>query len=373
MVINKLFTSRSEKAHPLTYDAALAALRNVKFPGMSRDIISFGFVQDLKVDPAAGSIALQLSISSERPELAEEIRKNTDAALRSVPGVKTVAIELSRPTPPSQPRHDHAQATRAAIAGAAQILAVASGKGGVGKSTISTNLAYALADRGLRVGLLDADIHGPNVPALLELREPHAISADQLLLPVHHLGVEIVSLALISMGDTPVIWRGPMVAKMVTEFLHRVAWPELDVLVVDLPPGTGDVQLSLVQQADLTGALIVTTPQELSLLDARKGLRMFQQVDTPVLGIIENMSHYVCSSCGHEEYLFGRDGGVRVALELTIPLLGRIPLDVRVQGNHGSPCVRSFPDSPAAAAFRDIAASVERLLGRPAAASPANS
>ena len=244
------------------------------------------------------------------------------------------------------------------LAGVKNIIAVASGKGGVGKSTVAVNLAMVLAETGASVGLLDADIYGPSLPLMIGICErPTADPRTGLLTPLEKHGLRLMSMGFISDAKTAVIWRGPMVHKMITTFMGQVDWGTLDYLVMDLPPGTGDAQLTITQTAPLTGAVIVTTPQDVSLIDARKGLLMFQQVNVPVLGIVENMSYFVCDECGKRHEIFRHGGGRRASEELGIPFLGEVPLDPRVTlgGDQGTPVVTSAPDSPASQALREVA------------------
>ncbi len=253
---------------------------------------------------------------------------------------------------------------RKAIPGVKDLLAISSGKGGVGKSTVSANLAVALAQQGLAVGLLDADIYGPNIPGMLGLKEKPAVAPDSgLLVPGVAWGLRALSMGLLIDRGAPVIWRGPMLAKMIHQFLFQVEWGPLDVLVLDLPPGTGDVQITLTQSAPLTGAAIVTTPSALALADVRRGARMFRQSEVPLLGIIENMSHFTCPQCQHTAALFG-EGGEGIARDFGVPLLGQIPLDPRLRAcaDEGTPLVCAAPDSPAGAALRGVAGKLGALL-----------
>ena len=258
--------------------------------------------------------------------------------------------------------HTH---NRQPIEGVKEMLAVSSGKGGVGKSTISVNLAVSLARKGLAVGLMDTDIYGPNIPGMLGVGQPPEPSGDgQLLLPATACGLKTISMGLFLDRGTPVIWRGPMLAKMISQFLFGVEWGALDVLVLDLPPGTGDVQITLTQDAPLTSALIVTTPSDIALEDVRRGVEMFRQTDVPILGLVENMSHFVCHRCQHVSAIFGEGGGQRTADHFGIPLLARIPLDSRLRdcSDAGTPFVEAAPDSPAARALGDLTdAVIERL------------
>jgi ATP-binding protein involved in chromosome partitioning len=273
-----------------------------------------------------------------------------------MPGVPA-RVELVRAAPPAPPRPRGPQP----IPGVANVLAVASGKGGVGKSTVATNLALALVSLGQRTGLMDADVYGPSVPLMLGIEEKARTGEDRRILPVERHGLRVVSMGMFVGETTPVIWRGPMITKLITEFLRNVEWGELDVLVLDLPPGTGDVQLTLTQQVPLAGGVIVTTPQDVALADVRRGIEMFRQVHAPVLGLIENMSFHVCPGCGARADLFGHGGGAEMARQAGIPFLGEVPLvrAIREASDAGLPIVSAQPSHPQSRAFREIA---ERVL-----------
>ncbi|HKA36042.1 MAG TPA: Mrp/NBP35 family ATP-binding protein [Thermoanaerobaculia bacterium] len=351
----------------ITEDKVLETLRTVRFPGLTRDIVSFGFVKDLAV--GGGNVSFRLEITTDSPRAAEEIKRDATEKLRSLPGVNAVTIRMDTQQPgPAAPR--------GAVGGTPppqpNILpevrfkvAVASGKGGVGKSTVAANLALALAKTGQRVGLMDSDIYGPSQQMMMGIDEKPFVNQSDQIVPIERHGVKVMSLGFLMDVDQPVIWRGPMVMKAVEQFLQDVAWGPLDCLVIDLPPGTGDAQLTLTQKIHLSGAVIVTTPQDVSLIDARKGLAMFQKVNVPVLGIVENMSYYVCPKCGHREEIFKHGGGKRTADQLKIPFLGEIPLDpqVAVGGDAGVPIVSAAPDSAVTAAYLRIAEEIRRQLG----------
>jgi ATP-binding protein involved in chromosome partitioning len=346
-----------------TQEQVLEALKAVKFPGLSRDIVSFGFVRDLKVD--GGRVSFTIHFQTENPALGQQVIRDSEAAVRKVDGVTDVRVQSD--IGPRQPL-----AGPAGSAAPAQILdgvrfkiAVASGKGGVGKSTVSTNLALSLRALGYTVGLLDADIYGPSQQMMLGIQgKPQIDETDEKIVPMERHGIRTMSLGLITDPDTPVIWRGPMVMKALDQFLTDVKWGELDFMIIDLPPGTGDAQLTLTQKVPLTGAVIVTTPQDVALIDARKGLAMFRKVSVPVLGIVENMSYFICRHCGEREEIFGHGGGHKTADMLGVPFLGEVPIDpkVVVGGDTGEPIVVLDPSSPAAAAFRDIAAQIAKQV-----------
>lgn len=357
---------------PLNEETVLAALAKVKYPGFSRDIVSFGFVKDLAI--GGGNVSFRLVLSSDNPEAAQKIRSDAEEALRALPGVSavTIAVELpgaaaaaaaaaqgARPGGPAPwGQTEYLQQTRFTIA-------VASGKGGVGKSTVSANLALALARLGYKVGLLDCDIYGPSQQMMMGIAERPLVDDKEKILPIERWGVRVMSIGFLMDADTPVIWRGPMIYKAIEQFLGDVAWGEQDFLVVDLPPGTGDAQLTLSQKVALDGAVIVSTPQDVALIDARKGLAMFQKVNVPVLGIIENMSYYECPKCGNRDEIFKHGGGKTTADLLGVPFLGEVPIDPRVAlaGDAGKPIVASEPDSVVAKAFLKLAESVAKTLG----------
>ncbi len=350
----------------LTEERVLETLKTVRFPGLSRDIVSFGFVKDLAV--GGGNVSFRLEITTESPKAAEEIRRDATEKLRSLSGVQAVTIRVDvRPPSAAAPRSGAPpQAAGPAILPEVRYkIAVASGKGGVGKSTVAANLALALERLGHRVGLMDSDIYGPSQQMMMGIDEkPHVNESNQIV-PIERHGVKVMSLGFLMDVDQPVIWRGPMVMKAVEQFLQDVAWGALDFLVIDLPPGTGDAQLTLTQKIQLSGAVIVTTPQDVSLIDARKGLAMFQKVNVPVLGIVENMSYFVCPGCGRREEIFKHGGGERTALQLQVPFLGEIPLDPRVTagGDAGRPIVAGEPKSAVTEAYMRIAESVAKSVG----------
>ncbi len=350
----------------LTEEKVLEVLKTVRFPGLSRDIVSFGFVKDLAI--GGGNVSFRLEIMTESPRAAEEIRRDATEKLRALPGVNAVTIRLDvqqpGPAPPRgaagvpPPQANILQEVRFKVA-------VASGKGGVGKSTVAANLALALARVGHKVGLMDSDIYGPSQQMMMGIAEKPFINESNQIVPIDRFGVKVMSLGFLMDVDQPVIWRGPMVMKAVEQFLQDVAWGKLDFLLIDLPPGTGDAQLTLTQKIHLSGAVIVTTPQDVSLIDARKGLAMFQKVNVPVLGIVENMSYYICPQCGHREEIFKHGGGRRTAEQLKVPFLGEIPLDpkVAIGGDAGEPIVAAEPKSGVTAAYIRIAEEIARQLG----------
>ncbi len=345
----------------LNKELVLEILKRVKYPGLSRDIVSFGFVQDLEV--GGGNVSFHLSLTSNTPGVAEQIKHDCESLLAAQPGVRAVTIrtEVKPPTP-----------VAAAVAKGAEVMkdtrfivAVASGKGGVGKSTVATNLALSLANIGFKVGLMDSDIFGPSQQMMMGIKEKPYLSEDEKIIPIERYGVNVMSIGFLMDVDTPVIWRGPMVYKAVEQLLADVAWGKQDFLIVDLPPGTGDAQLTLTQKVQLSGAIIVTTPQDVALIDARKGLAMFRQVNVPVLGIIENMSFYECPKCHNRDYIFKKGGGQKTSEILGVPFLGGIPIDPKVvlTGDEGNPIVVSEPGSTVSQAFASLARRIAENLG----------
>jgi ATP-binding protein involved in chromosome partitioning len=326
--------------------AVLDALRIVKDPDLHRDIVDLGFVKDVKID--GGHVSFTIELTTPACPVRDQMRDQARAAVMGLSGVAAVNVTMSASVPSSVRRDTGPEQ----VPGIRNVVAVGAGKGGVGKTTVAVNLAIALAKAGSRVGLLDGDIYGPNVPIMLGLAGPMTADGDKIV-PSEVHGVKVVSMGFLTTDDSPVIWRGPMLHSVIRQFLQEVTWDELDYLVVDMPPGTGDVALSLSQTVPVAGAIVVTTPQEVSLSDSRKAVRMYQKLNIPVLGLIENMSYYVCPSCAHESDIFGRGGGERIAVELGVPFLGQIPIyePIRVGGDHGEPLVVSEPESPAARAF----------------------
>ena len=346
-------------------DRVWDALRGVRYPGMSRDIVSFGFVERVEVD--GGDVVVRLRMSTHKPEAAEKVKGEVEQAVAGVDGVVRSAVDLhvDKPSgggaagPPGGGQQQAVSADPELIPEVEHVVAVASGKGGVGKSTVAANLAIALARGGYAVGLLDADIYGPSMPTMFGIDERPRLQGNRIL-PFEKYGVKLMSLGFILEVDTPVIWRGPMVMRGIQQMLADVEWGVLDYMVVDLPPGTGDAQLTITQQVPLSSSVIVTTPQDVALIDARKGLAMFRKVNVPVAGIVENMSGFVCPNCGEETEIFKKGGGQRTAEELDTAFLGSVPLDPRIAvgGDSGVPIVVEDDEGPHAEAFQAIARSV---------------
>jgi ATP-binding protein involved in chromosome partitioning len=358
-----------------TREDILNALSQVVDPASGKSVRDLGFIQGLVVRD--GHVGFAVEVPAARGRTAEPLRKAAEDAVSVLPGVLSVTAVLTahneppnaRPAPPSQ-GHGH-QAKPAGIEGVGAVIAVASGKGGVGKSTVAVNLALGLAKLGLKVGLLDADIYGPSVPRLLDIR--HKPESDgHKLKPIEKFGIKTMSIGFLVAEDSPMIWRGPMVQSALTQMMNDVSWAPLDVLVVDMPPGTGDAQLTIAQRVPLKGAVIVSTPQDIALIDARKGIAMFEKTQVPILGLVENMSMFVCENCGHETHIFGHGGARAEAEKLMAPFLGEIPLvrRVREMSDAGTPVVASHPESAEATTFLAIAAQVAQKIAAPSRAAP---
>ena len=346
----------------ITEDDIKNALKAVKYPGYSRDIVSFGLVKQITTSDGAISVAMQLT--SGGPEIVQQIKTDSERVLKSLPGVSHVHVEVKAPAGPQTAAPSPWQ-SQTKVPGIKRVVAIASGKGGVGKSTASVNLACALKYLGVKVGLLDCDIYGPSIPLMMGIRQKPTVTEDEtkMVAPVGH-GVKLMSMGFLIDGDNPVIWRGPMITKTIQQFITSVAWGELDYLLVDLPPGTGDAQLSLCQTVPLDGGVIVTTPQEASLGVVRKGIAMFEKVNVPILGIIENMSYFTTPN-GERVEIFGHGGGHAEAEKQNITFLGEIPIftEIRIAGDAGVPVVVSAPEKPAAQSFIAIAGLLRQKLG----------
>ncbi|GMV20689.1 MAG: iron-sulfur cluster carrier protein [Acidimicrobiia bacterium] len=335
--------------------AVLDALRVVQDPDLHRDIVSLGFIKNVRITD--GHVAFQVELTTPACPVKDLMREQARAAVSALPGVTGVDVEMT-----AQVRAvGRPEAGRAPVEGVKNIIAVGAGKGGVGKTTVAVNLAVALAQAGSRVALLDGDMYGPNVPIMLGFDRGHRLEQDgDKILPAVAHGVASVSLGFLTQDDAPVIWRGPMLHGAMQQFFRDVRWDNIDYLVVDMPPGTGDVALSLSQTVPVSGAVVVTTPQTVSVADTRRAVKMYQKLNIPVIGLIENMSHFVCAGCGREADIFGKGGGEALAVELGIPFLGRIPLaePVRTGGDAGTPVVLSQPQSAPAQA---LTAAAERV------------
>ena len=340
-------------------EQVLEALRPIEDPDFKRSIVDLGFIKDLEID--AGRVSFKIELTTPACPVKEQFREAASRAVSALAGVDEVEVEMTANTRAAARSPDAPEG----LAQVKNIVAVASGKGGVGKSTISVNLAFGLLASGARVGLLDCDVYGPSIPLMTATSGKPAVTPDHKIHPLDVRGLKLMSIGFLAGEDAPVIWRGPMVHGIIRQFLSDVEWGELDYLVLDMPPGTGDAALTVTQTAPLAGALIVTTPQEVAVIDARKGLQMFRRVNVPVLGIVENMSYFIPPDLPDRRYpIFGQGGGERAARELGVPLLAQVPLqpDVVEAGDSGKPTLVANPDSPAGRVFADLVGSVARKL-----------
>ena len=331
-------------------DAVLNALRVVVDPDLRRDIVSLGFVKNVSID--GGRVGVTIELTTPACPVKDQMREQAIAAVRALPGVAEADVSMT-----AQVRAASApEAGRPPIPGVKNVIAVGAGKGGVGKTTVAVNLALALARCGSRVGILDGDIYGPNVPIMLGLQAQLTTDGKRIV-PAEKYGVQVVSVGFLTNDDAPVIWRGPMLHQAIQQFFREVAWKDLDYLIVDMPPGTGDVALSLSQTAPVVGAVVVTTPQQVSLADSRRAVRMYQKLNIPTLGIVENMSYYACPNCHHEADIFGHGGGEALATSMEVPFLGRLPVyqPIREGSDSGVPLVVGEPASVAAKSFLTVA------------------
>lgn len=336
------------------------ALKSVRYPGFSRDIVSFGLVKSIAVEN--GDVKVQLSLATNDPNVPATIKNDAEKVLRGITGVKNARVLIDIHAPPAGAGATAAVASR--IPGVGHVVAVASGKGGVGKSTVAANLAIALQQQGARVGLCDCDIYGPSISLMFGTRERPVATEENKIVPVEQYQLKLMSMGFLLDDASPAILRGPMVTRYTQQFLRQVEWGELDYLILDLPPGTGDIQLTIVQTVALSGAIIVTTPQEVALIDARKAATMFEKVNVPVLGLVENMSYFLSPSDNKRYDIFGSGGGEREAKRLRVPLLGQVPIDIatREAGDRGRPIVAEDSKSPVSAAFLRIADQIRKLL-----------
>lgn len=339
----------------ITEQTVLDSLKQIIDPDLRRDIVTLGFVRDLKID--GGDVSFRIVLTTPACPVKDEMEGMAREIVRVLPGVTNVNVTMDAEVPQGR-----GVANSVAVPGVKNIIAVSSGKGGVGKSTVAVNLAVALALDGAKVGIMDADVYGPNVPLMLGTGLGQPEVSGQKLIPIEAYGVKMISMAVLVPPDKPMILRGPMLHGVVRQFLTDVNWGELDYLIVDMPPGTGDVQLSLAQLVPVQGAVVVTTPQEVSLSDVRRAVKMFEQVNVPVLGVIENMSYFIAPDTGNRYEIFGKGGGEKLAGEYGLNFLGEIPMgmEVREGGDKGTPVVVSVPGSPQAAAFRKVAEEVAR-------------
>ena len=330
----------------VTETSVLGALTTIKDPDLNRDIVSLGFVKNLRID--GGRVAFSIELTTPACPVKDQMRDQAHAVVSALPGVAAVDIEMTA----SVRAVASPEAGRAPVEGVKNIVAVGAGKGGVGKTTVAVNLAIALAKCGGRVGIIDGDIYGPNVPMMLGITT-QLTTDGQKIIPAEKHGIQVISMGFMTSEDSPVIWRGPMLHGAIQQFFRDARWNDLDYLIVDMPPGTGDVALSLSQTVPVAGSIVVTTPQQVSIADSRRAIRMYQKLNIPTLGVIENMSHFVCPNCSHEADIFGHGGGQRMAENMSVPFLGRIPIyqPIREGSDQGTPLMLSEPDSPAAKAF----------------------
>ncbi len=343
----------------ITEEQVRDALRTVRYPGFSRDIVSFGLVKG--IDIADGEVKVQLALATNDPNVPATIKNESEKVLGALSGVRKARVLIDIHAPPSGAG---ANLGPQQIPGIKHVIAIASGKGGVGKSTVAANLAIALEQTKARVGLCDCDIYGPSISLMFGTRERPTATDENKIIPIAQYNLKLMSMGFLLDDTSPAILRGPMVTRYTQQFLRQVEWGELDFLVLDLPPGTGDIQLTIVQTVALSGAVIVTTPQEVALIDARKAATMFEKVNVPVLGLIENMSYFVSPSDQKRYDIFGTGGGEREAKRLRVPLLGQIPIDIatRESGDRGQPIAAEDAQSPVAQEFRKIATAIRQML-----------
>ncbi len=345
---------------PISDEQIKEALKAVKYPGFSRDIVSFGLVKEIRL--GGDEVTVQLALTANDPAIPQAIKNDAEKVLHDLPGVRQAKVLIDIHAPAAAPGGAGVGATH--IPGIKHVIAIASGKGGVGKSTVAANLAVALKKTGARVGLCDCDIYGPSISLMFGTKDRPMATEDNRIIPIEQYGLRLMSMGFLLDDSAPAILRGPMVTRYTQQFLRQVEWGELDYLVLDLPPGTGDIQLTIVQTVALSGAIIVTTPQEVALIDARKAATMFEKVNVPVLGLIENMSYFMSPSDGKRYDIFGSGGGEREAKRLRVPLLGQIPIDIatREAGDRGMPVAAEDKDSPITAEFGKIALQLAEML-----------
>jgi ATP-binding protein involved in chromosome partitioning len=343
----------------MTVDKIKKLLQTVKYPGFDRDIISFGMVNDIIVNQE--NVEVILSVNSQNDDHKQHIHKQVVDVLSSVDSIQNISVQFKEQDKVKN-IHQQNEISPKKISGVKHIIAVASGKGGVGKSTVSINLASSLS-KNYKVGLLDLDIYGPSLPMLIDTNETPLVADENTIVPVEKFGMKFMSFGFLNSENSPAIWRGPMVARMTQQFFDNVAWGELDYLILDLPPGTGDIQLTLVQKYELSGAIIVTTPQDLAVLDVAKGADMFNKVNTTVLGVIENMTHFLCPNCNEKIEIFKGKGGEKESERLNVPLLGQVYIspEIALSADKGTPYVIQYEDSPITKIYQNIASKVVDL------------
>ncbi|MFC1730174.1 iron-sulfur cluster carrier protein ApbC [candidate division KSB1 bacterium] len=333
----------------MTEEAVLNALRTIEDPDLHRDIVSLGFVKDIAID--GNNLSVTIELTTPACPVKDRLKTEAETALKALDGVHNLTVNMT-----ARVRATKSELKDQMLPRVKNIIPIASGKGGVGKSTVSANIALALQKSGAKVGIMDADIYGPSIPLILGTKDLPQ-QRGSVILPVNQYGLKVISMGFFIQQNQAVVWRGPMLSKMVEQFLGGVDWGELDYLIIDLPPGTGDIQLTLCQSVPLTGSVIVSTPQDVAFNVARKAILMFNQLKSPVLGLIENMSHFICSNCGHEDHIFGSGGSEKASKDFNIPLLGSIPLAtvIRKTSDEGRPVVVSNPDSAEAQEFIKVA------------------
>jgi ATP-binding protein involved in chromosome partitioning len=336
----------------ITQEQVLEVLRGVQDPDLHKDIVTLGFVKDVKIQ--GGEVDFTIELTTPACPVRDQMKAEAEQRVAALPGVSAARAQMTASV------RARGGFGREAVPGIRNIVAVGAGKGGVGKSTTAVNIAVSLAAKGARVGLMDADVYGPNIPQMLGIQNPPEVNAQKRIVPPEAYGLKVISMGMLVPPDQAVIWRGPMLHGAVQQFMRDVEWGELDYLVVDLPPGTGDVSLSLAQSVPVAGAVVVTTPQGVSVSDVRKAVAMFRQLNIPILGVVENMSFFVCGHCSERTDIFGHGGGARMATDLGTPFLGEVPIDTRVRegGDEGKPIVAVAPDAPAARAFQEVAGKV---------------
>jgi ATP-binding protein involved in chromosome partitioning len=336
----------------VTKEEVLSTLRNVQDPDLHKDIVTLGFVKEVAI--RGGEVDFTIELTTPACPVKDEMKSQAESLVAALPGVTAARAKMTANV------STRGGFGRQQIPGIRNIVAVGAGKGGVGKSTTAVNVAVGLARTGARVGLLDGDVYGPNIPQMLGSTASPEMNDEKRIVPPEAQGIKVISMGMLVPPDQPIIWRGPMLHGAVQQFMHDVAWGELDYLVVDLPPGTGDVALSMAQSVPMAGAVVVTTPQGVSVSDVKKAVAMFRQLNIPVLGVIENMSYFVCGHCQERTDIFGNGGGRRMAEEMQIPFLGEVPIDTRIRsgGDEGMPIVSAVPDAPAAQAFMAVASQV---------------
>ncbi len=343
-------------ATSITETDVLNVLRTVEDPDLHRDLVTLNMIKDVKI--VGNDVSIKVELTTPACPMKEKIKNDCEQALQQIGGIGSIQVNLSANVSGQSGKQE-----KQGVPGVKNIIAVSSGKGGVGKSTVSTNLAVCLSKEGAKVGLMDADAYGPNIPQMIGVNEPPTTVGERIV-PPEAQGIKVISVAMMTDPDQPVIWRGPMIHSLIAQFLGNVDWGELDYLIVDMPPGTGDAQLSLTQHVALTGAVLVTTPQQVANSDVRRAIMMFRRVEVPILGLVENMAYFLCPDNNKKYNIFGSGGGERLALDFEIPFLGRVPIDPRivVGGDTGNPIVLTSPDTDAAQCFLEVSQAVAQQV-----------